>query len=323
VAYDCRNKPNLLEGNLPFDLSDVVEEDDSSELIVEMLSLTEEDDILPSHLLSKAKWVKFATKLLDLDKVSAITEISPKIKEKADLLVRMIRGRFSEHIKSRIKSVQKRNHWSMKLAYRNLAVSAACMVLTDHTKMDLKCLDESSCLLAINTNSFLPCAAFPDREGCYLYFDVNRGMFVRSGKVTRRGVVVRGDEHHKASKAAHASSHFYFVYPSKESARADKRDKQGFFEHLSQVIRAGFDPKSDSAKLVDRDWKERGSLILSGEEKKLIKASMDKDLASIQKFQDIVAYQFEFGYDLAIAPEWNVSRSPGFESVLGIFGGSE
>ena len=30
---------------------------------------------------------------------------------------------------------------------------------------------------------------------------------------------------------------------------------------------------------------------------------------------------FEFGYDLALSPENNVSRSPGFEPILGIFGG--
>ena len=35
----------------------------------------------------------------------------------------------------------------------------------------------------------------------------------------------------------------------------------------------------------------------------------------------IVAYLFEFGYDLALSLENNVSRRPGFESILGIFGG--
>ena len=59
---------------------------------------------------------------------------------------------------------------------------------------------------------------------------------------------------------------------------------------------------------------------MDAEEKELIRSSMNKDLASIQKFQDIVAYQLEFGYDLAISPEHNVSRNPGFESVLGVFG---
>jgi hypothetical protein len=48
---------------------------------------------------------------------------------------------------------------------------------------------------------------------------------------------------------------------------------------------------------------------------------MGKELSALQKFQDIVAYQFEFGYDLALSPELNVLRSPGFESVLGVFGG--
>ena len=43
----------------------------------------------------------------------------------------------------------------------------------------------------------------------------------------------------------------------------------------------------------------------------------------LQKFHDMCAYQFEMGYDLAISPGCNVSRSPGFESVLGIYGGQE
>ncbi len=45
-------------------------------------------------------------------------------------------------------------------------------------------------------------------------------------------------------------------------------------------------------------------------------------MKELQKFQDICAYQLEFGYDLAIGPGNNVSRSPGFESVLGVFGGN-
>ena len=41
-----------------------------------------------------------------------------------------------------------------------------------------------------------------------------------------------------------------------------------------------------------------GLLLLSDEVKTHIWSSM-KDLASLQKFQDIVVYQFKFGYDLA------------------------
>jgi hypothetical protein len=51
---------------------------------------------------------------------------------------------------------------------------------------------------------------------------------------------------------------------------------------------------------------------------------MGKGMTDLQKFHDMCAYQFEMGYDLAIiSPGCNVSSSPGFESVLGIYGGQE
>ena len=90
----------------------------------------------------------------------------------------------------------------------------------------------------------LPCVGTVNREGCYLYFDMIRGAFIRSGKVTRRGFSVRGDEHFKASKEAKATSDFYFLYPSTDSPRADKRDKRDVFENLSMLVGAGFDPNS-------------------------------------------------------------------------------
>jgi hypothetical protein len=50
-----------------------------------------------------------------------------------------------------------------------------------------------------------------------------------------------------ASKEEKSSSHFYFMYPSTEGNRKDKRDKLGSFEHPTQVIAAGFDPTSEAA----------------------------------------------------------------------------
>ncbi len=138
--------------------------------------------------------------------------------------------------------------------------------------------------------------------------------------MTRRSFAVRGAEHHDLSKESKASSHFYFVYPSKDSSRSDKRDKQGLFEHLTMLVGAGFNPRREICQKLNLDWKEGGLLILSEEDKKYISKSMSKELSALQKFQDIVAYQFEFGYDLALSPELNVSQSPRFESVLGVFG---
>jgi len=90
------------------------------------------------------------------------------------------------------------------------------MILSKHLKPDLKCLGKSECLLSSNANQFIPCLAFPQREGAYLYFDFNRGVFIRSGKVVRRGFKSRHDEYLGASKEEKSSSHFYFMYPSKE-----------------------------------------------------------------------------------------------------------
>jgi hypothetical protein len=89
--------------------------------------------------------------------------------------------------------------------------------------------------------------------------------------------------------------------------RRDKRDKLGCFEHLTQVIVAGFDPSSEPAKTLDKDHTSGGLLIMNAEDQRHIKSSLKKDLTSIQKHQEKIAYLFEFGYDLAISLENNVS----------------
>ena len=70
------------------------------------------------------------------------------------------------------------------------------------------CLDETFCLLSTNTNNFLPCTTFPDKEGCYLHFDINIGIIIQSGKVTHQGLVVRGNGHYNAAKDSNTFTHF-------------------------------------------------------------------------------------------------------------------
>jgi hypothetical protein len=50
----------------------------------------------------------------------------------------------------------------------------------------------------------------------YLYYDVNRKVFVRSGKVVRQGFQARHDEHLAGCKEDKSSTHFYFLYPSRK-----------------------------------------------------------------------------------------------------------
>ncbi len=136
-----------------------------------------------------------------------------------------------------------------------------------------------------------------------------------------QGFTIQGKEHFGESKKVMYSLHFYYLYPSSCCPKAFKRGTRGTFDTLQQVVAAGWSPTSDPAKLLDRSWNDGGLLIFSEKESKQIRSSMGKGMTDIQKFHTCAAYQFEMGYDLAISPGCNVSESPGFESVLGIYGG--
>jgi hypothetical protein len=172
---------------LPFDLSNISDDNnEGNNWGAHFITLTNNDSVLPSTLLSDKSWVSYAINLLNLEKTTgASREISSSDKDKADLPLVKLREQFKEHVNLQVKQVSKRNRWVMKLAWKNLSVVASVMLLSNHLKMELKCLREHACLLAVNTNQFIPSGAFPNREGAYLYFDGNRGVFVRSGKVVR------------------------------------------------------------------------------------------------------------------------------------------
>jgi hypothetical protein len=72
---------------------------------------------------------------------------------------------------------------------------------------------------------------------------------------------------------------------------------------------------------VNKDCKEGRLLIMSKDDQCRIASCLKKELTAVHKFQEGIAYLFEFGYDLALSLENNVSQSPGFESIFGIFGG--
>ncbi len=162
------------------------------------------------------------------------------------------------------------------------------MLLSNHLKIELKFLTKNACLLGYNSNQFIPCLAFPKREGAYLYYDVNREVFVRSGKVVRRGFQARHDKHYAGSKEEKSSTHFYFMYPSYQGKRQAKRDKLGCFEHLTQVIAVGFDPAAEPAMHITKDCNKGGLLILSRDNERQIKSALKKDLTPVQKFQEVV-----------------------------------
>ncbi len=103
------------------------------------------------------------------------------------------------------------------------------------------------------------------------------------------------------------------MYPSREGKRKEKRDRLGCFDHLTQIIAVGFDPASEPATQVDKNYDEGRLLIMSKDDERRVKSCLKKELTAVQKFQEVIAYLFEFGYDIALSPENNVSHSPGFE----------
>ncbi len=277
---------------------------------------------LLNHLIDE-RWVRFMVLLLNQEDLNVTSTITTQQKIKADHLVKMLQHQFQQHLIHRIKDKCRRTHWRMLFAHSNLAVCAACMVLCNHVADDLRFLQDSDSLLPPNPHNFFQCARFPMHEGAYLYYDGNKESFIHSGKVTRRGFTVWGKEHFDESKKVKSSTHFYVLYPSNSCPRANKRGTRGTFENLQMIVGAGWDPTSDCAKMLDRSWENGGLLIFNVRESLQIRSSMGKSMTEVEKFHDMCAYQFEMGYDLAISPGCNVSRSPGIESMLGIYGGQE
>jgi hypothetical protein len=225
LAFDCRTMQNQIEGTLPFDLSGEADKNEDENYSFHKITLTDNTIIQPSALLSDTAWVTYVIRLLDLETTTnTTTEVSTTEKEKADLLLTKLCERFKVHVNNRVKQAVKKNHWILKFAFKNLPIIAATMILSKHLKLDLKCLGESECLLSSNSNQFIPCLAFPRREGAYLYFDVNRGVFVRSGKVVRRGFQLRHDEHLAASKKGEVFQSFLFHVSFER--RKEKREKR-------------------------------------------------------------------------------------------------
>ena len=278
--------------------------------------LEDESYPLPSDLLKNEVWRANSARFFNLD---AHTEVSEETMAKVDLLVQLLRGRFKTHLRKRIKEKSRRTHWSMQFAYKNLSTVAAVMAMQQHLKENLRCLSEDDCMLAFDIERFDKCTDHPDRQGAYLYYDTNRGVMVRSGKVVGRGFAERHDEHSKCAKAKSTSSHFYSKFLSLDSPRANSKGTVGSFESLLQVVAVGFDPTHEVAQYLDRDVSEGGLLILDEGEKRNIKSSMkNMKCADITKFHHMIAYQMELGYDLAMCVYNNLSKNPGFEAVLGV-----
>jgi len=280
-------------------------------------------DIKPSSILGDLSKLEALRKIMDskdfMKKNDAFHQVRPiplsthKLMVKADLLSCMLQLRLRSHIEGRVLGNQ-REHWCLEWAQKNLSVVAAYMVYFNHVMMDIRCLDDSDCLLANpNNDCFVVVSAQTSPLfGCYLHFDNNRGVWIRSGSATGEGGFgKRLGTHEKRAKADRNDddSRFYRLFPHSDSVRANSRATDGIFEYLTPFIAEYF--TMDAASRTD--FSNSGLFLYTNEEKRRISSVNFSGKIGEKKYMQMIAYLFELGYDLAISPKRNVSKSPGFE----------
>ena len=165
-----------------------------------------------------------------------------------------------------------------------------------------------------------------EAEGCYLFKDTDTGMWVRSGKVvgTGRNFGLRNKEHARASQlltAADLAQFFYQSYPSESSEVQTGAARRG---NLELFVGLGFMRTNRAAvKFLCSSDPAAGMLIWSKSDLERVgKVKFAGCMAPEDKQLQMVGYLFELVYGLMLPPRDNVSRSPGFETPLGISGGS-
>jgi hypothetical protein len=203
------------------------------------------------------------------------------------------------------------------------------MVIAGHVSDDLGCADSSACLLknALRaTETFCKVEENSVVEGSYLYFDMERCQWVRSGKAVGRSLYHRHKEHLKSASLSTGStfdSKFYMSYPCRTATYTDTT-RRGFFESLQQYSALAFDrAQHKQSATALQNTREHSLFVWSQSDMKSLKAVGFAGNPSIGDRQlHLIGYLCEIGYDLALAPDNNMSESPGFETPLGIFGGS-
>ena len=270
-----------------------------------------------SDLFQNKDWMNAVKNCFNSKDKLLIRVVNESLTKQADELIKILHIRFERHLRLRITNRSKHNHWSLLWSRKNITVIAAIMVLFDHVKRDLSCLDESTTLLSTHGNYLMIANVESNLQGAYLYYDMNDNKWIRSGKVTGRGFDVRHKEHQKKAKCHNHQSKFYSRYPSLESKLSKSCSRKGAFEGRVPFIACGFNPPDKN--ILTKDVDEGGVLFLSKLDKEKIRNVNFRGRTPDEKILDMIAYQFEIAYDLAICPMDNVSESAGFESCLGVF----
>jgi hypothetical protein len=116
----------------------------------------------------------------------------------------------------------------------------------------------------------------------------------------------------------------YTSYPTRAGAakwpQLDKGIRVGYFEHLKALVALGY-KTADGQDVIK-------TFIWSAPTMTALRACKSFDNGNVicsfvEKQLKLVDYVIELVYELALAPELDVSENPGFESVLGILGSND
>ena len=101
--------------------------------------------------------------------------------------------------------------------------------------------------------------------------------------------------------------------------------RRGYFEDLDQYNIIGFNrDNKEGIGYITNVQKENGIFYWSNNViEKIEKANLYSCNGLVEKQLVMVGFLLELGYDLMINSDDNVSKSPGFEPCLGIFGGEK
>ena len=286
--------------------------------------------VLPSELLRCSAWVLRALGALvgccDTD-----GRLSSTSGGRADHLHKILLTRLKAHTALRIADEKKRSSWCLEWAELNVSPVAAIMVAFGHVKVDIAVATANTTLLASRDACFVQAVnEISKAEGCYLHKDSESGLWIRSGKVVgeARNFGIRNAEHARASQlltAKDKASLFYVSYPSESSEVTTGMARRGYFGHLGLFVGIGF-LRSDfeAVKVICSDDPTVGLLNWPKGALERIGAVKFAGCSTLEEKQlHMAGYLFELVYDLMISPTDNVSRSPGFETPLGIFGNTQ
>ena len=101
--------------------------------------------------------------------------------------------------------------------------------------------------------------------------------------------------------------------------------RRGYFEDLDQYNGIGFNrDNKEGIGYITNVQKENGIFYWSNNViEKIEKANLYSCNGLVEKQLVMVGFLLELGYDLMINSDDNVSKIPGFEPCLGIFGGEK